>query len=501
MLNNPELIKNLKLEFSSTRIVIPLVILALMSWLIWASTTSLPSGPLDDPNVSKAKNLYMWLCAYGYFFTITWGGYLSANSIVDEVRQKTWDFVRLSSLPPTQIIIGKLFGSNFTIWLVTLGALIPSMLYCASIMIPNQFPHIQEPQTLALFAVTLVLWGLFSQTATLFIGISQLNDTKKRPSAFALLFPPMLIGLWIGASIINSFDNYYEVYNIYPDTKSYIPKDAYIADQAYMMAIKTIKWYSLEFSPLALIATLLAIAFAWCMIGSYRLLRSKLLYKDAPWVWIVFILSTAALCSGFREIGPSGTIYISLLAWVPLVSTMLICISILEEARQTVRYRACYAFMRAKNYKEAFRIIPLWIISFAFLIIGSLTLVPTTTTPVVTLLLTLSYIGFVCRDILMIHAISWSPKVRRPVVGIALYFALVYGILPPILKIITSNNDAARYLYPAARSFHNMEQGLNYLNTSPLYWAALMAQIAVAAWLFYRKWDKPLSGNAPAHPA
>lgn len=492
MNRNPEFTKNLKLEFNSTRVIIPLVILALISWISWSSSDYISSSPLEAPDLGKAKNLYIWLCGFGFFFTIVWGGYLSASSIVEEVRQKTWDFVRLSSLPPTHIIAGKLLGSNLAIWLVSLGVVIPLVIYCGSIMIPDQFPHLQERQTLALLAVTLVLWGILSHTATLYLGLTQLKDRQMRSGAFTILLPILLLGIWIGATIVNCFDDYYQVYRVYPASKGYMPPNAIIVNDTYMRPINTIGWYNFQIAPLALIANLLALSCFWSLIGAYRLLRNKLLYKDLPWVWVAFLLCTSVVLAGFHGLNKDGNIFLPLLAWATVVSIVSILATCLDESRQVVRYRACAAFFMSGQYKEAIGIIPLWMLSFAFMIVSAALIIPMTGHPTESLLLFLSYFGFMSRDLLMIHAISWSPKIRRPIVGVVLYFTLVYGLLPPILKIIFFDSDAPRYLIPAVKSLNTMNPGLAETNMSIAYWLGLTIQIGAAFLIFRRKWNKAL---------
>ncbi len=493
MLRNPEFTKNLKLEFNSTRVIIPLVILALISWISWSSSNHIPSSQFEDPDFGKAKNLYIWLYGFGFFFTIVWGGYLAANSIVEEVKQKTWDFVRLSSLPPAHIIAGKLIGSNFAIWLVSLGVVIPLVLFCGSILIPDQFTHLHKQQTLALLAVTLILWALFSHTAALYLGLTQLKDRQIRSGSFTIVLPILLLGIWIGASIVNCFDDYYQVYKIYLGSKTYIPPNAIVVNDSYMRSIDTIGWYGFQVAPLALIASLLALACAWSLIGTYRLLRSKLLYKDSPWVWVAFLLCASVVLAGFQDLNSDNNPLASLLAWATVVSIISILATCLDEARQTVRYRACAAFFMSGQYKEALRIIPLWILSFAFMIVSAALIIPMTNSPTESLLLFLSYLGFMCRDLLVIHAISWSSKIRRPIVGVALYFTLVYGLLPPVLKIIFFDADAPRYLIPAVKSLNSMNPGLADTNLTIAYWLGIAAQIAIAFLLFRRKWDKALT--------
>ena len=50
------------------------------------------------------------------FFVVLWGTRSAALSVVGEIRERTWDSQKLSSIGPSQMVWGKLFGATFANW-------------------------------------------------------------------------------------------------------------------------------------------------------------------------------------------------------------------------------------------------------------------------------------------------------------------------------------------------------------------------------------------------
>ena len=134
---NPEFIKNVKLEFSLTRFVIPVILLFLFIWICWSAghdnVTWKSQYSLEQ---IKAQSLFSWLCGFGFLFTIIWCSYLVSNSLLEEIKLKTWDFVRMSSISPLKILVGKMSGAPSVVWVITLLGVLPCLIYAAVLMIP-----------------------------------------------------------------------------------------------------------------------------------------------------------------------------------------------------------------------------------------------------------------------------------------------------------------------------------------------------------------------------
>src|SRR5262249_49910404 len=96
---NPELQRNLWLEASPFRLTLiaGLVLLAL------AAVSVAPRGLGSTSGV--ALGLY-------WFFAVLWGTRSAALSVVAEIRERTWDSQKLSSIGPWEMVWGKLFGAT-----------------------------------------------------------------------------------------------------------------------------------------------------------------------------------------------------------------------------------------------------------------------------------------------------------------------------------------------------------------------------------------------------
>ena len=51
-----------------------------------------------------------------FFFTVLWGTRNAALSVVGEIRERTWDSQKLSSIGPAEMVWGKLFGATVQNW-------------------------------------------------------------------------------------------------------------------------------------------------------------------------------------------------------------------------------------------------------------------------------------------------------------------------------------------------------------------------------------------------
>ncbi len=100
---NPELRRNLWLELTPRRLATMAIILALIFFAAGLS------GGDDFRPASVAVVLY-------YFIVVIWGARNAALCVVGEIRERTWDLQRLSSLGAAEMTWGKLFGATAYNW-------------------------------------------------------------------------------------------------------------------------------------------------------------------------------------------------------------------------------------------------------------------------------------------------------------------------------------------------------------------------------------------------
>jgi len=101
---NPEFQRNLWLELTPRRMILMAVVLGLCFFAAAVTTDGAVSGPGET-----ARWLY-------YLIVVVWGSRNAALSVVGEIRERTWDGQRLSSLGAGTMVWGKLFGSTLYNW-------------------------------------------------------------------------------------------------------------------------------------------------------------------------------------------------------------------------------------------------------------------------------------------------------------------------------------------------------------------------------------------------
>lgn len=415
LFQNPEFIKNTRLEFSATRLAVAMGLLVLISWISWNGTE----------NTHQASSLFSALSTIGFLFSITWGSHLVANGLIEEEKQKTWDFVRLSSLSPAKILIGKIFGSPCLAWVVTLTGIFPLMIFSLAVLFTEQV-NLPRPEMglILVFILCLAVWILLSYAFSFLLSIRAISLGRgNQKSVAGITILTFIFGSIIGKTLTFSLPSSSRSFCL-PDNNCF-PRTT---------------WFGMEM--LTLENALMALTFScfWIVIGAYRSLRQALQFEDSPIAWIGFLVTTTIFLFGYMP----STDWVGLYFIPPLIFcgtvTFLTCVS---EASDIVKYKRFAHNLTQKNYTKAFRYTPLWIVSF----VGFTTLC---------LLMSLYGRGgtifvfaslFLLRDLMAIHVIFWTPKIKRPDLAILVYFALIYFLVPLLLKPIHAGT--ATLFYPS----------------------------------------------------
>jgi hypothetical protein len=100
---NPELLRNLWLQFSPQRIIAAPLILGAVFALIASATDSWEL-------VGRVANVGFVVIAY------LWGTRRAVNALADEITAGTWDGQRMSSIAPWSMAWGKLIGGTAYVW-------------------------------------------------------------------------------------------------------------------------------------------------------------------------------------------------------------------------------------------------------------------------------------------------------------------------------------------------------------------------------------------------
>lgn len=446
--NNPEFKKNIKLEFSPARVLIPAIILLLGTWLAWSTSSLGNQNNFLPKSYANAQSLTSWAFTFGFIFSIIWGSHLVANSLFGEIRQKTWDFMRMSSLAPEKILIGKLFGAPATIWAITILGIFPIVLYSAQYLFPDGGYHRPMSSALAALLLSMLLWMIFSYSLVMLAGLHS-DGKSSRHTASGTVLMALAIGLSIGAMIRAGYANEYSIYDACRFFKATLeiptctgPNFRMIDGVQYTsQPITTINWYGFKFFPLDMAVLMLAYAAFWTVTGVYRMLRTALQYRDAPFIWPIFLITTAIFLNGYGHGDRSVPTYLTGVAFMFVLAVIPACV---KEAKNIVGCRKLYESLKTKNYKEAFRLTPLSILSLlTFIIIAPIMFLnagefqyngTNTETSAPLMLLYLSLILLATRDIIALHLIAWRKTTKNPAMGFAMYFLFIYLLIPIVVQ-------------------------------------------------------------------
>lgn len=256
---NPELERNLWLELTPRRMVVMAMALALAFF-----AAALTGGAMAGP--SEAAR---W--AY-YVIVVIWGARNAARSVVGEIRDRTWDTQRLSSLSAGTMMWGKLFGSTSYTWF---GGAICLAVIMADLVGNHGF---------VVAVIELVYYlaiGLIAQSVSLLASLIAVGRRQGRSQFEVFLYQAAGIVAAIGV---------YWIWSI-----------ADPAGSILMHAEPTdfIAWWGHTLDARGFLLLSLAAFAAWTLTGCDRQMRLELQMRNGPLVWLGFLVFMAVYVAGF----------------------------------------------------------------------------------------------------------------------------------------------------------------------------------------------------------
>ncbi len=112
MILNPELRRNIWLDFTYHRMLITPIVVILITYIFYV---------MGSLQTTSSITFYL-----ACIFIFLWGTKRASETVIEEVCNNTWDFQRQSSLLPWTMTWGKLIGSTLYSWY---GVLICFCLY------------------------------------------------------------------------------------------------------------------------------------------------------------------------------------------------------------------------------------------------------------------------------------------------------------------------------------------------------------------------------------
>jgi|GEM_PF-684339 len=246
---NPELRRNLWLEMSPMRLILMPAVIGLIFAAVW-TTWGFGSQEIGQLGAVAAVARFIY-----FFVVVIWGTWIAARLVTGEIRDRTWDFQRMSAISSWSMVAGKLIGGTAYVWYGGLICLVPMVMHTAATSGGDEV--LRE----ILFRVGM---GLFAHASAFLV--SMLAVRRDAASSRLASFFAMVAG--IGAAAW--------VWTVWYGTKDW-PIDVQFT------------WFHIEMAvPTFMVISLLLFA-GWAIVGNWTLMRHELQIPTGPLVWIGFI--------------------------------------------------------------------------------------------------------------------------------------------------------------------------------------------------------------------
>lgn len=260
---SPEFRRNLWLELSPRRMATAAIILALLFFATALTSTK------DFSLILPLHELATWI----YFgVVVLWGTRNAALSVVGEIRDRTWDAQRLSSLGAGEMTWGKLFGSTIYNWYV--GGI------CLVVLLAQEIAYYGIVSALVDLVYFLEI-GVIAQASAMLASLVAVRRRQSHSRAEVFIY--QLAGLLAAIAV------------------HLVWKTATAASIARGVTVSsfTIQWwgYGIDAQPFLLVS--LALFTGWILTGCYREMRTELKMENGPFVWLGFLAFIGLYAAGF----------------------------------------------------------------------------------------------------------------------------------------------------------------------------------------------------------
>lgn len=403
---SPEFRRNLWLEFTPSRVAIMTSIIALVGLAVFLISRN-HVGPLVPLGIA------------GYLFiTLFWGARNAARSVIGEIRERTWDFQRISAAPPASMALGKLFGATSYTWYGGLLSL--------SLAIPGLVRTNDVERVIAIVAL-LVASGLLCHAVSL--GSALATARRRRTDARLGVLPHQAAGL------IAAFGS--------AGTAASMGRTWYGVDKWQI-----VHWFGGDYTLLSFVLVVTLVFAGWAIVGCWREMRLELMETNTPVVWPAFLGFLAVLLAGFGE----NTGQSLALAYAGIHAAAMI--ALIVEPKNAVDLRAFGSAVAHGQVLRALARMPAY--AWAFVVAAGLAIALVAYAPVITLRdefvtagSALGALGFLARDIGVFHFFHAKPRQNRGDFSGLVSLALLYVLGGAVANSVDGEIVAA-FVRPSA---------------------------------------------------
>ncbi|MEZ5691139.1 MAG: hypothetical protein R3D71_05695 [Rickettsiales bacterium] len=429
---NPEIRRYIWLEFSLQRLVVMPLVIAVIFYIA-------SNGHNTDQKMITASI---------FIFTVliaAWGGNKAAASITDEVNENTWDFQRLSSISPFSLSCGKIFGSALYCWY---GAVMALVVY-----IYVNLSHM-PPDTVFANSVILIFSGLICH-ATAIISSLQVAQVKSIGRKKIQAIFSHIIGLLIASMFISGIVDY--------------ERDNY----------ELIKWYGESYNYNKFIAFFSVIAFLWIFSGIYWQIRNQLRMSTGPWLWIAFVLFIIFFIAGLdtNYWRYSEESHILLNSYI--IGIFFLYCMVFIEPWSGLLYRRLSDSWKTRNVKKFMSLFPRWLANFLLVLVLAFLVIFTYFNKYIMCLSILASLGFIIRDIAILHYFKLYPNAKRAHTAAIFYLFILYSLIPLLLASVGAKQAVNLFIIVPKEGFITISLLSGYLQ------AAFFVFLALKRWKKY----------------
>lgn len=425
---NPELQKNIWIGLSATKVWLLLAVHFLFYALV------LVSGATQE---ATFKAYAAQSAALLLIFGVVVASRVTA-SMREELRDHTWDWLRLSSLTPTQIVLGKLFGAAAMWWIA---------IFVNAVIYVFTFQDLASLHSLS-YHIAVYLGAVVTAAGcgTLLVNLINRGGLVLVIVLLGIVSTPISMlmgranfqGLWWGCAVTQE-----------------------------QLAIW---WFPLG----ALLSIWLAI----------RLVRRRMLIESLPIELLVLLMFTLIFSAGFflplENISLSVFAAAQLMFWMSLACSFLAAVMVPPSRPQVARL---IGRIERSQWRRFCADLPGWAVPFICAVLSLCVCAATSSAAVGSLqffpgivLINLAALMFCLRDIAALHWRAFRVEAeRRDLFIVVAYMALLYGLLPMFAHLLFNRENL---FWPVG-----ITQGQQLLSLASLgIQAGLVCLLTLQAW-------------------
>jgi len=330
-----------------------------------------------------------------------WGNRQATESIITEIRDRTWDWQRMSSIDPWSLSWGKLFGSTIYTWY---GGFFCLAVYFAASGDP-------APDSIRMIAI-LVLGAILCQSSGLLASL-QIIVIKERSynSSFSSAF--IFLSIVLLPAVIPFVTHKFSVL-----------------------------WYGNDYAKIDFILCSLFLFDAWLLAGIYCLVREEFKFRTAPVAWPAFTLFLMIYAAGFAESSPeNGDLFSLRLLIAFFVACGLTYLTILTERKDPVAYRRMIKEAKNRRWLRLLEKVPCWALTLPLVFLTAILFIAFTSvtgdnagrlSPV----FIISIVAFLGRDLVLFNFFNLGERTKRADILVLLWLSILYGLIPGIFMLL-----------------------------------------------------------------